>query len=183
MGKVTDGVKGLFDRIGAFFDLFDLSFFISGVTSLGALTFWGVRSNRWPLFELGGALKVIAAILASYVLGLVCFASGRLIRKAALRLVQQFTGSRNDIFKDRLEAHQLTSLPTFAGYLTRDKLPELCYRLWAEMRQPERFAPSLSFINRYWVMAATYDGVAVALLLWLGAVVALWAQGRLALST
>jgi len=38
--------------------------------------------------------------------------------------------------------------------------------LWAEVRQRERFSPSFSLVRRYWVSAATLDGLFVACCTW-----------------
>jgi len=39
-------------------------------------------------------------------------------------------------------------------------------RLWAEVRQAPELAASFSLLRRYWVMAATNDGLVIALLAW-----------------
>lgn len=46
-------------------------------------------------------------------------------------------------------------------------------RLWAEPRQSDRLAPSFSLVRRYWVMAATCDAQAFALVGWIVVLIAL----------
>ena len=80
-----------------------------------------------------------------------------------------------------LKLHGLHERPPIREYLARaaadPKFPlrepswALYTRLWAGIRHDPRLQPSLTVLNRYWVMAATYDGLAAALLLW-GAVLA-----------
>ena len=40
MKGLGDALKIIFEKIGAFFDLFDLSFFVSGAACIGAALFW-----------------------------------------------------------------------------------------------------------------------------------------------
>jgi hypothetical protein len=69
-----------------------------------------------------------------------------------------------ELFRDHgLGDHRL------AAYFERDPrrgAQRLYTRLWAEARQTKELAPSFALIRRYWVMAATYDGVAIALGAW-----------------
>jgi hypothetical protein len=67
----------------------------------------------------------------------------------------------------------------FKGYIDKKDtrgLWRLYIRLWTEVRQVERLSPSFLLLKRYWVMAATYDGLAVALLLW-SLLLTCWAFG------
>lgn len=41
--EVAQGVRSVFDRIGEFFHLFDLSFFVSGFVLLGAFAFLYIK--------------------------------------------------------------------------------------------------------------------------------------------
>ena len=80
MNELGQALKIIFEKVGAFFDIFDLSFFVSGAAALGAIAFWlasiGVREPP----QLEGWLKVAILILGSYASGLLCFAAGRLVR-------------------------------------------------------------------------------------------------------
>jgi hypothetical protein len=69
-----------------------------------------------------------------------------------------------------LQAHGLAQVQPFGDYLARLEgrgLWRLYIRLWAEARTRLYPSPTMSLLNRYWVLAATYDGVSVALLTWL----------------
>jgi hypothetical protein len=94
------GLGAILERIADFFDIFDLSFFVSGATTLAALTFWGWRAGIVIPAILPGWLQIAAFVIGSYVFGLICFAVAR----------------------------------------------------WP---------------RRYWVMSATYDGLGIAILVWL----------------
>jgi hypothetical protein len=167
MSELGEALKTIFGKISAFFDLFDLSFFVSGAVSLSALIFWLHLADRKLLFELQGWLRVLAIILGCYVNGLFCFAAGRWVHW--IRRTKTIKDS-NVHFEEILKAHGLDDEKPFKDYLDRkdvDGIRRLYIRLWAEVRQMDQLSPSLSLLNRYWVMAATYDGLAIALLVWL----------------
>lgn len=177
MNELTDAFKTLVGRIGSFFDLFDLSFFVSGSVNLSAFLFWTYLSKIGMPFPLEGWIKVLAIILACYVNGLVCFAVGRWIRIAKRQANQ--IAYFDDHFRKILEAHGLADDGTFKEYLDREGvrgIRRLYIRLWAEVRQLDQLSPSLAVLNRNWVMAATYDGLATAIISWV-VVFAVWSGG------
>ena len=163
MNELGQALKIIFEKVGAFFDIFDLSFFVSGALALGAVVFWlaaiGVREPP----QLEGWLKVAILILGSYASGLLCFAAGRLVRRAfEPRAV-------SDRLPKILAAHGLADLEVVQKYLHRSASEgdwRLYTRFWAEICNSPEMAGTLNFLNRYWVMAATYDGVAFALIVW-----------------
>jgi hypothetical protein len=156
MSELGEALKTIFGKISAFFDLFDLSFFVSGAVSLSALIFWLHLAGKQVPFNLQGWLKVLAIILGCYVSGLFCFAVGRWIHWFQRKKHEK---KSNDHFREILEAHGLADERPFSDYLSRAKgIRRLYTRLWAEVRQMDQLSPSLSLLNRYWVMAATYDG-------------------------
>ena len=177
MNELAESLKVLFGRIGSFFDLFDLSFFVSGSVSLSAFLFWIHLSNQTLPIQLEGWLKVLVIILACYVNGLVCFAVGRWIRipKRRSKRINFF----DELFSKVLKAHGLADEGAFKEYIGRQAdggVRRLYIRLWAEVRQLDQLSPSLVVLNRYWVMAATYDGLATSLFMW-AIVFLIWSAG------
>jgi hypothetical protein len=165
MKELGDALKSIFDKLGQFLDLFDLSFLISGAVTTGAVAFWCHESGYSLSFPLDGWLSVIALFLTFYIAGLVSFALGRWPRTGA----KNATNSFDSLFERILKAHGLADDPTFKEYLLRTNERgswRLYVRLWAEVRACPSAAPSLTLLNRYWVMAATYDGLFVAGALW-----------------
>ena len=61
--------------------------------------------------------------------------------------------------------------PDISRYLQTQTEWRLYERLWVDLRESPSHAASFTLLNRYWVMSATYDGVAVSCLLWALAVV------------
>lgn len=181
MKEIAEALKVLFDKISGFFDIFDLSFFVSGAVSLCALIF-AVNLSGKPVFEpLQGGFRIAAMILFCYVSGLFCFAVGRWIRMT-FQNVKDRT-EFNEQFMQIINAHGLALKEPFKDYIERASsqsdarvLSRLYVRLWAEIRQIPDLAPSLILLKRYWVMAATYDGLAVAILTW-ALVIGTWCFG------
>jgi hypothetical protein len=134
-------------------------------------------TGNTPLAGIDGWLKVLAVILTFYVSGLVCFAAGRWIR-TGIR-VKEYEDRFDDHFRSTLEAHGLESKEPFREYLERTSrkgISRLYVRLWAEVRQSPALTPSFSLLKRYWVMAATYDGIAMSIWIWVFTI-ALWCFG------
>jgi hypothetical protein len=82
-------------------------------------------------------------------------------------------------FLEALSAHGLNERDGFKEYLQKTneksefkydddsvRIQALYTRLWAEVRHSERVSASLELLNSYWVKAATFDGLAVSLLIW-----------------
>jgi hypothetical protein len=161
--EAAQGFRNISERIGEFFHLFDLSFFVSGFVLLGALTFLQIRLDIWITFPFQQWLKVVAVIIAIYVSGLVAFAAGRLING---RFWRRSLLERR--LSESIRLHDLESgaIKAYLGDGSRPHLWRLYIRMWAEVahRQPESIA--YRHLTRYWVMAATYDGVGFALLIW-----------------
>ena len=177
MGEIADALRSVATRLGNFFDLFDLSFFVSGSAALAGLSFGVSLFGKQLPFRYEGWLRVLTIILACYVMGLFCFALGRSIRlpKTRSKQYQKF----ELFFLTVLKAHGLSDEEPFKSHLERTTIHgcrRLYIRLWAEIRQRENLTPSLLVLNRYWVMAATYDGMVTALLVW-AAVFSLWWAG------
>ena len=165
--EVTEGLKAILQRIADFFDIFDLSFIVSGAVTLAALGFWGWRAGIPTPPIPAGWLNSVAVIIASYVLGLLCFTLGRWLRACWRR--HRLRGATDDRFLEILKGHGLHGLPPFSDYVDRTDArgaSRLYVRLWAEVRDRPDLAASFSLLRRYWVMAATCDGMVVALLVW-----------------
>ena len=123
MSEVAKAVKPLFDKFIDFFDIFDLSFFVSGATFVGAIAWARLTPDLEILLgyqtsalivedtlirELPG-VGVIVLVLASYISGMTCFAAGRFCRKwsyrAYYRVRRWFGWSRKSALLDDLAEH------------------------------------------------------------------------------
>ncbi|MDH3771593.1 MAG: hypothetical protein OET79_11505 [Nitrospirota bacterium] len=178
MKELGEALKVIFQKIGDFFDVLDLSFFIAGLATLGALYVAG-RSCAQPFDpDLTGTVGLASVVLASYIAGLICFALGRWVRMWVWPKLQAVVRSESkqiratqfeDLIETTLTTHGLNDCEPFKSYLLqREKsgIWRLYVRLWAEIRHATGKEVSLTLLKRYWVMAATYDGVAVSALVW-----------------
>lgn len=171
-------IKDLGAKLTSFFDVFDLSFFISGGACLTALIYLNFLMPMPHPVPDSAIVGVLLTVFATYVLGLVCFAAGRGLRRWLVarwdNLVWRIQGRsgpdpRVGPLKELMGQHDLARLPGFERYaeLPPSTLLRTLYpRLWAELRQTERLKESFKLINSYWVRAAIYDGLLPALGLW-----------------
>ena len=201
MSEVAKAVKPLFDKFIDFFDIFDLSFFVSGATFVAAVAWAGLTPDLAQLIGFApldsgawlipGQVPTISAailVLASYVSGMTCFALGRWIRSWLYRVLHWIRGvprRKQTMLFDELEQHgvlerledgvsfrvrpEFDRLPWLKRYFIRGGAGQesaLYVRMWAEVRQLGRFAPSFSLVRRYWVSSATLDGLFVAFVTW-----------------
>jgi hypothetical protein len=186
MSDWSDAARPLTQKLADFLDLFDLSFLVSGGACGLALARLLGEGGPWPLRGAASTSKsgldgadlprFLAGVLLAYVLGLVAFALGRVLRRGILARLPLLGsaihgGSVSPARLDSaLSAHGLSADPLVAAYRRGGTLdPRLYGRLWAELRQKKELAPSYELARRYWVLAATFDGVAIALLLWAAA--------------
>jgi hypothetical protein len=168
MEYIVKSLGSIFEKISEFFDLFDLSFFVSGATASSAIFFWMYLAGKNPLNGLGNGWQILVVVLTFYISGLVCFAVGRWFRTEILK--QQYDNQFDRHFRQVLEVHGLAFQEYFKKYLdntTQRGIWRLYTKLWAEVRQCPELAPSFLLLKRYWVMAATYDGVAFATFIWI----------------
>jgi len=186
MKELGEALKAIFDKVGQFLDLFDLSFFIAGGAAAGAAWTWLHYSHRLLTIQLVGWLQVLAVIVGIYASGLICFCIGRCFRTIGRAVWSRARGKTthsnfDNCFLASLRGHQLDKVEPFRSYLAVQPplargIWALYVRLWADLRSDPRMAASVSLGNRYWVMAATYDGLAFAILIW-GAVAASFTFG------
>ena len=84
MKDAAAALAAFLERLGRFFDIFDLSFIVSGATAVGAVAFL-LDTLGLRMVPLSGWVHVAAIIVACYVAGLLCFAAGRWLRMGSRR--------------------------------------------------------------------------------------------------
>lgn len=162
---LTTGLISVFDRIGQFFHLFDLSFFVSGVVTFGALVFLYLRRGHALKFPFPDWVGVIAVIVGCYVCGLLAFAAGRMLNGWWRRPKKLWKPEKTEsALMGAIRMHGLKlSMPEPD---TEYKARRLYIRMWAEIAQKRPRSVAFNLLQRYWVMAATYDGLGAAFLVW-----------------
>ena len=172
---LAQAIKPILQRIADFFDLFDLSFFVSGGISLMAVIYLA-RGSGLEMPGEPGVAWALACLVMAYFLGLICFAVGRTLRRLLGRIRDFARGTRgqnfDDLLYEMLTDHGLADDDIVGTYVKDKKArPRLYSRMWAEIRERPDLKESFDFINHSWILAATYDGVAAAALVWSGALV------------
>lgn len=159
--EIGEGLHAIFDRIGEFFHLFDLSFLVSGTTTFSAIAVLYIRIGGPNFFPFADWVGVFALIIGSYVCGLMSFAIGRAINTIFRRSVLEST------LQAALDSHQLAS-PSLDVYRTApsDGNWRLYIRLWQDAAQRGAGSLVLRHLMRYWAMAATFDGLGFSFLIW-----------------
>ncbi|MCA9648723.1 MAG: hypothetical protein H6712_02750 [Myxococcales bacterium] len=184
MSELGQAASKIGEKIVDILDIFDLSFFISGAVGIGAAmvafpdTFLPLIGTG-PDDETSGAV-LFGLVLGSYVIGLVCFSIGRPLRDRLQRIRERLgqTTSSYDVFARALEEHfrgaedaqskaafkRLFGYDVDAG--SRAAYVQAYTRMWAHVRSFPELSESFTLLKRYWILAASYDGIATALLLW-----------------
>jgi len=173
MEEIGKALKSIFDKLSDFFDIFDLSFFVSGVALTVSILFWLNQRELYSFQEMQFTGIMVVYILICYINGLIAFATGRWIRMGPWAYIiskRKKKKNRFDLFDAyffrMINAHGLNNNIMVKEYLDRKEFRgtwRLYVRLWAVIRENKKYANSLSHIKRYWVMAATYDGLSIFL--------------------
>lgn len=176
MNSFYEPIKSILIKLAEFLNIFDLSFFISGATLTSGIFF--ILKFKTPLIpqNIFDNINVIYAIimsLACYISGLLCFAIGRKIHNGlSIKTRKIITEKLNYDIEKAIKDHGIEKVSYIYNYLLHDdktlenSIYRLYPRLWAEIRQNTELKNSQTLLNRYWIMSATYDGVAVALFPW-----------------
>lgn len=159
MGGIGEATSKFAERIAALLEVFDLSFFVAGAAGLGGVVAW-VRLEGIALPDVTGEL-VFGAVVGAYVLGLACFAVGRFVRVNLFRVHVDAAEQLATLSK----AHGLDELETYERYSRSRR--ELYGRLWVLIRTEQPLRETFEVAKRYWVLGAAYDGLSIAMLLWL----------------
>jgi len=164
LSSIAELIKVIVAKISALFDVFDVSFFVSGGACMLAFAYLrSVYGSAMPYPQ--GALAVAAAVVGSYIAGLLCFATGRWLRRRVLGLLWQ--GDFEARLRQAMSAHGLDKDPSLAPYFERKaKARDIYPRLWAEIRQADDLKASFDLLRSYWVRAAVYDGLLCVIVIW-----------------
>ena len=181
---VGEAIKAVFDKFSNFFDILDLSFFVSGAVAASAIWFACAQYKYQPVLGLAlmpsGAV-VAGVILGCYILGLLCFATGRAWRRGPDSVKD--ANEHSVKFQDALCGHDIAKLSPQLEYArmgTDRQYTQRLYQLaWTVIREDESLKVSYALINRYWVLTATYDGLASALWVWIVMVAYLMIDGHI----
>jgi hypothetical protein len=161
--EIAEGLRSIFDRLGEFFHIFDLSYIISGTVAFGALAVLYLRECGETYFPFAPWVGAAALIIACYVCGMLCFAAGRLINTHLFRK-NIVDSAMNEMIASHLTS---SSLADYNENRPAKRYVDALYpRLWAEATSRLSDKAAYRHLLRFWVTAATYDGLGAALLVW-----------------
>lgn len=191
MSDLGQAASKIGEKIVDILDVFDLSFFISGAVGIGAmlLTFPDEAETLLGIGHDEGAsgAVIFGLVLGTYVVGLIAFALGRPLRDWVFKRIERDDAKDDSkqpshlVFHEALE-HQCAQDERLTGYVghyfaydlgdSDKEKRKAAYgpaytRMWAHLRSYPDLAESFTLVKRYWTLAATYDGVSIAVLLWL----------------
>lgn len=168
------------ERLFGVLEIFDLSFFVSGSFSAGAiLMYQQIAGTTAILGEPGWSAEFLGRfVLASYGFGLLCHGLGQRLRRLSI--------ARERPTAERLAAC-LKEEPASRVYYRdffddqgpkRSAMDQLYSRLWAVVRDRGELKVSYDLLNKYWMLAASFDGLSMACLVWLLPILHAWDPTR-----
>lgn len=169
------GVQKVIDRISDIFTIFDFSYLVAGITTFLIICYglWHCDMLQLPdNFFIKGTLFIVI----SYLCGLISFAIGKFLRPFYVQL--EGHGKINKRFFEIFNAaivYSKDNTHPLKEYTTVKECKLYYTEMWSFLRQCEGAASMLSFINRYWVMQAVYEGLAASFLIGIGVgILLLW---------
>jgi hypothetical protein len=154
MKELGDALSVIFSKVAGFFDIFDLSFFVSGLLSGMAVATFLYYAGIPVASLLNSKTGIFIAVIMCYGLGLVSFASGRLIQNVFGRICYR---KKQDIESDErfikyLKNHDLYDNKHVQKYVVQgsDGTRALYNLLWAQLRHSPNVSASLELLNSYW---------------------------------
>lgn len=167
MSEVVKTLEPIFQKIADFFNLFDLSFIISGVITSSAIAFFlhSTGQINFNDIHIHGFL-FFAAIAVIYAVGLVSWVIGRYFRTVFPRYIHvhhKFVEHKatNDLLYKRYVSDDIKDVS-----LLEKKMKTLYGYLWVLVRENLADKESYSLLKRYWVQTATFDGLVTSFCLW-----------------
>jgi len=189
--RLTASIAATMEKLLSFFDVFDLSFLITGAGAVFAALFL-FDGMGWPLpVDLSPPARFAGAALASYVIGMICMGLGRGARRRLVgpwmervpvlsRVLQTTFPSEpmGKAIRRAMLSHGLDKTPQFKPYFehsmdgedggsgSSQRFSHLYSRLWAQVRQERNLTESLKHLDGHWRRAAIYDGMIAVVFMW-----------------
>lgn len=139
--KVFDKI---FNRIADVFSIFDFSFIISGTTAFVQIYIFLLFSNYDVLGLLSEHFNWYFVIFIIYILGLVMFALGRLVRQ--------------ELLEQKKYKYKLFEEYNVCKAENKDKIDALYCKYWDNLKTDAK-EKDYEYYNRLWVMTAVYEGL------------------------
>lgn len=196
--KFSEALKPLIEKITDFFNILDLSFFLSGVSFLSLAGL--LLKIETPKFLMGLLESVIFfwIIVICYIIGLICFAAGKFIRRKFMKYFRKdFLCNNITETVEYMKVAGLAPFKDFEDYFKetapaknskeenkdrRKALYLLYVKCWSLVRNSREYKASYILLNQSWVKTAIFDGLAFNLIFFLILVGIFLFTGQLSLS-
>lgn len=159
------GTQKIIDRISDIFSIFDFSYLVAGTATYLIICYglWQYHLLQWSGNHI---INGLISLILSYLCGLLSFAAGKLLRMGYIRFwLQEDVNARFfKCFNDAILYCRDADHPLMV-YRTITDCKLYYTHMWAFLRHSHKAAATFSFINRYWVMQAVYEGLATSFLI------------------
>lgn len=167
MTEIVKTLEPVFQKIADFFNLFDLSFIVSGVVTSSALVFFLHSTGQIDIYEIHmKGFMFFIGVVVIYAIGLVSWVIGRYLRGFYPRYIH---------VQNKFVDHSATDDILYKKYLPEgekdlkkvEKNMKVLYGyMWVIVREKFSDKESYSILKRYWVQTATFDGLVSSFFLW-----------------
>lgn len=167
MPDLNEIIKLVFARVADFFEILDLSILLSGIAVISGIYYWFFQNDILFTIVIFKDSPILLHLIICYLVGLICFASGRNTRRFISKVeyfkLYSTINNLND-FTILLENHGLQNHASLSSYLpvSRDNVYSLLAYLWSDVRQDSSYGYSLSFLKKYWSMSIAFDSLLFA---------------------
>jgi len=168
-------IKALLEKIANFFDLFDISYLVSGIATLGVV--YLLPNHKNISYTLPQGLSSLWWFITCYSLGLVSTSLGRRLNQKLSILrkkdhLSKYLHFEKILINSKLDTNvsilaQLTLVSTNQSSsfkYTEESLKNVYRLMWASLRERKDVPESLSLMRRYWLNSSTMDGLSIAAL-------------------
>lgn len=144
-----------FDTVTGALNIFDMSYLVSGAAMLAVLVYAFPCFRDFVFHDNQVMLSVFVCVVITYILGLICWVAGKQIRYLCI-------DSHEDAVKRKVR-QALRNLP-LSPQIVRLKLmdEDMAYSyMWMKLDKSddEDCRNRLSYISRFWVLRAIYEGL------------------------
>jgi hypothetical protein len=172
MNEIAKQVEPILQKIADFFDIFDLSFIVSGTATGCGLSFFAYKLYSVNIYkylsELSG-FQIFFCIISVYILGLISWIIGKFIRTKFYPNLYIDVHNRfliNNADNNELFTHYIQNIDISDKVKLEEKMSELYGMLWVKVRESTKSKASFSLLRRYWVQTATFEGLLFSVTLW-----------------
>lgn len=178
MEEISKQAQPILQKISDFFDLFDLSFIVSGIASAGAILFlleFATSLKPIMFIKSMGGFFVFLSIVLIYVFGLISWVIGKSLRKwisksLYIEVYEKFLenqGENISLFKAYTIGLNAIQDPVQMEKEMGKRMQQLYGMMWVKLRDNQDCINSFSLLKRYWVQTATFEGLIFSAICWL----------------